>query len=106
MKIENFKELKDYLNTRDDSELIEIPLGVQRVDEWYYKIPSLWILEEPHYQSEEGIDPVSSFDGDPSDEEDVVEQFEIYPIGYIFFDASDVDDDEIIEPILPSSIKW
>ena len=89
MKIASFKELKDYLNTRSDEDLQNIPLGVQRVDEWYYDIKSLWILEEDYYQSEEGIEPVSVFEGDPTDPENVVEQFTIYPKGYIFFDASD-----------------
>lgn len=87
MKIANFKELKDYLNTRSDEELIQNPLGVQRCDEFYYDIPALWVLDEPYYQSEEGIEPVSVFEGDPTDPEDTIEQFTIYPKGYIFFDA-------------------
>lgn len=94
MKIANFKELKDYLNSREDIELIEIPLGVQRVDEWYYPIKSIWVLDEPYYQSEEGIEPVSVFEGDPNDEDDTIEQFDIYPKGYIFFDASGFDDED------------
>lgn len=90
MKIANFKELKDYLNTRSDEELEKNPLGVQRVDEWYYDIPAIWVLDEDYYKSEEGIEPVSTFGETYDDPEDTVEQFTIYPKGYIFFDASDV----------------
>jgi len=89
MKIANFKELKDYLNTRSDEELLKNPLGVQRCDEFYYDIPQIWILSEDYYQSEEGIEPVSVFEGDPNDPEDTIDQFTIYPKGYIFFDATD-----------------
>ena len=84
--IANFKELKDYLNSRSDEELATIPLGVQRTDEFYHDITGIWILDEDYYQSDEGMDPVSTWEGE-DDEKFEDFGYTVYSKGFILFDA-------------------
>ena len=84
--IANFKELKDYLNSRSDEELATIPLGVQRTDEFYHDITGIWILDEDYYQSDEGMDPVSTWEGE-DDEKFEDFGYTVYSEGFILFDA-------------------
>lgn len=91
MKIANFKELKDYLNTRSDEELVNIPLGVQKTDEFYYHIPGIWVLEEDYYQSDYAMEPISTWEGDDG-EEFTDFGYTVYQKGYILFDADDIEE--------------
>lgn len=90
MKIANFKELKDYLNTRSNEELATMPLGVQRTDEFYHDISGLWVLEEDYYQSDEGMEPISTWEGEEY-EKFTDFNYTVYPKGFILFDADDLD---------------
>jgi hypothetical protein len=84
--IANFKELKDYLNTRSDEELAAIPLGVQRTDDFYHDISGIWVLDEDYYQSDYGMEPVSTWE-EENDEKFEEFGYTIYPKGFILFDS-------------------
>lgn len=79
-KAMTFQQLKDYLNSLEQWQL-DCPAYVQG-DDRGFAIQSAEGLDEDHYQTDEGIDPVSCFDG-----EDVT-GYELIPKGtpYLYTD--------------------
>lgn len=83
MKIETWKDIKDYLNKCSDEQLQGTPTALQ-TDGWNEIITNIWGLDEDYYVSEVCLEPVSVFEGDPNDPDDTIDQFEIIPKGTFY----------------------
>lgn len=94
MRINNLKDLRDYLNTLNDEQLQGKPF-VNRTDEFTHSITEVMELEEDHFLGEESLEPISTFE--PNDDGDLLSNYEIYPAGYVFFSAD--DEEELADPL-------
>lgn len=91
MEINSLRDLKTYVNSIPD-ERLDDPVIVEKTEQFSTVITSAYEISEAMFVDEEGISALSSFE--PFDEDDVIENYTVYPKGSVFFNCDNEEEDE------------